>query len=87
MPVVFIPSMLREFAQGVEQVDVPAGTLDDAIDAIDARFPGFREAVVEDGRLRNGVAVAVNGETTSPWLIQPIPEGAEVHFVAAISGG
>jgi molybdopterin synthase sulfur carrier subunit len=86
MPAVFIPTALRRLSGGVARIDVPAGTVADVIAALDRRFPGMREALIEDEALRPGVIASIDGEQTS-WLLTQVPEGAELHFVLAISGG
>ena len=86
MPVVFIPTSLRRLTGGVARVDVAPGTVADIVGALDRRFPGMREALVEDDALRPGVVASIDGEQTS-WLLQRVEEGAELHFVLAISGG
>ena len=86
MPVVFIPTPLRKLSGGVATIDSPAGTIADIVAALDRRFPGMSGAIIEDGRMRPGVVAAVNGETTS-WVLECVPEGAELRFLLAISGG
>lgn len=84
---VFIPPMLRALTGGVERIDVAAGRVAEVIAAIDLRYPGFGAAVLEDGRLAPGLAVAVNSEVGVDGLFELVPTDAEVHFVPAISGG
>jgi hypothetical protein len=40
-----------------------------------------------DDALRPGLAVAINGTVSRLGLRQPVPAGAEVHFLPAIGGG
>jgi sulfur carrier protein ThiS len=41
----------------------------------------------DDGRLRPGVAVAVDGYVTSLGLFQTLKDHSDVQFVPAIGGG
>ncbi len=86
MPVVFIPTVLRHLSGGVRTVQAPAGSLTEVVAELDRRFPGIHDAIIEGDRMRPGVLASIDGETTS-WLLAPEPEGAELHFVLAISGG
>lgn len=87
MAIVFIPPMLRGLTGGLERIQVSGGRVADVIAAIDLRYPGFEAAVLEDGRLAPGLAVAVNSEVGVDGLLEAVPADAEVHFVPAISGG
>lgn len=76
-----IPTSLREHCRGEARVELPAGSVRAVVRALDARHPGFAE------RLGDDFAVAVDGEIIhDPWL-EPVPAGAELHFLPAISGG
>jgi hypothetical protein len=86
MPAVFIPTSLRRLSGGGARIDLPPGTIAEIVAGLERRFPGMREALVEDEALRPGVIASIDGEQTS-WLLQHVPEGAELHFVLAISGG
>lgn len=86
MPVVFIPTPLRKLSGDIATVEAPAGTIAEIIAELDRRFPGMSDAIIEDGQMRPGVVAAIDGEATS-WLLERVPEGAELHFLLAISGG
>ncbi len=79
---VFVGSALRRFTGGAEEVEVEAGTVRGLIDELEKRFPGFGEQVAS-----SGAAVAVDGEIMADALYEPVPPGAEVHFLPPIGGG
>jgi sulfur carrier protein ThiS len=55
---------------------------------LDEQFPGIQAAIVQDdGRLRPGVAVAVDGYVTSLGLFQRVEPGSDIQIVPAIGGG
>ena len=72
---------------GLAEIDVPGATVREIIDQLEARHPGLRDRLVEDGRLRPNIAVVVDGANGRQGLRQPVSESSEVHFVPAISGG
>jgi len=84
---VFIPPAWRDLSDGVVEVTIEAGTVRQLLIALDSRFPGLRERAIEDGALRPGLAVAINGTVSRLGLRQPLPAGAEVHFLPALGGG
>lgn len=89
MPRIFIPSLLRPLTGGVADVAVPGATVREAIDALDAQYPGLKARLVdpEENRLRRNIALVVDGVTSREGLRQKLSENSEVHFVPAISGG
>lgn len=84
---VFIPAQLRSLAGGATTVVLPGQRVADIVEALEARFPGMRDALVEGGDLRPGLAVAVNTEMVPLGLLADVGPDDEVHFVPAISGG
>jgi molybdopterin synthase sulfur carrier subunit len=86
MPTVFIPTALRGLSGGVAAVDTAAGSVADVVAQLESRFPGIRDAIIEEDRMRPGVLASIDGETTT-WLLERVPEHSELHFVLAISGG
>ena len=87
MPRVFVPFNLRKYADGASEVSVPGATLGELVDNLEERFPGMKEHLVEDGKLKPGVAAVCGHSPTRRGLLQPLEEDMEVHFVPAISGG
>ena len=78
---VFLGSALRGFTGGVEEVEIEAATVRSLIAELDRRFPGLGE------RLASGLAVAIDGEIMSDAIYEPVPEGAEIHFLPPLGGG
>ena len=67
-------------------VEVDAGTVDEAIDQLDDRWPGLRDRLCEPGpSLRMHIHVYVDRERAD--LDTPVDARSEVQVVAAISGG
>jgi molybdopterin synthase sulfur carrier subunit len=87
-----IPGPLRQFTNGRDQVVVPGSfpTLRDAFAAICAIHPGLRDRVLTDqGEIREHVNLFVGNDCVryGDGLATPIPGGAEISIVPAVSGG
>ncbi len=87
MPVVWIPSLLRNLTGDEEKVVVSGATVMEVIEHLDARYPGLKARLCEDEQLKPHLAVAVDGEVTPEGLRQRVGESSEVHFIPALSGG
>jgi len=89
-----IPAALQPLTEGRSRlhVDVPRGSpsLGEALDALWALYPGVRDRVLtEQGEVRPHVNVFV-GTESSRWsggLATPVPDGAEISILPAVSGG
>lgn len=84
---VFIPSLLRELAAGQQHVDVDGATVREVIERLDERFPGMKNRLIENDRLRPNLALIVDGEVSSQKLRHKVTEKSEIHFMPALSGG
>ena len=82
MAKVVLPNELaRELAGGQKEVEVEAENFRQLLKALDARFPGVGD------RLRDGVAVAIDGEIFQEPFLESIGEDSEVFFVPQIEAG
>jgi molybdopterin synthase sulfur carrier subunit len=84
---VVLPAILvRLFPGAVREVALSASTVRDAIDALDARWPGMRDRVCDSRpAIRRHINVFVDGERAV--LDTPLSPGTEVIIMTAISGG
>ena len=87
MPTVWIPSLMQKLTHGQSQVQVEGSTVREVIDALEAAYPGFRDRLCENGRIRPALAVAVDGEISNEGMRRRVSSGSEVHVLPAISGG
>ena len=89
MPVVIVPPPYQGPTHGVGQVEVVAGSVRAAMDAMDRQFPGFAPQVFTDeGELHRFVKIFRNGEPVEGEdLDASIEENDEIEVVAAIAGG
>ena len=57
------------------------------IDRLDGLYPGIKARLVEEGRLRPNLSVAIDGEIGRMGLLEKVVGKVEVHFIPAIGGG
>jgi molybdopterin converting factor small subunit len=87
MPRVFIPPLLRSLTDDQDALDVDGATVGEVIDSLNRQFPGVQERLVQDGRLRPGLSVAIGTKVSARGLLSKTAPGDEVHFLPAIGGG
>lgn len=87
---VVIPTPLRKFTSGQDTVEVEAKTVQQVLDNLDAKYPGFRASVCDEaGSLRRFINIYLDGEDVRflENLATPVSDGSEIAIVPAISGG
>lgn len=85
-----IPTPLRRFTGGSEEVGVDGTTIGAVVDNLEQRYPGIKERLCdEQGRVRRFVNLYVNGDDIRflNSLDTPVKDGDEVSIVPAIAGG
>ncbi len=87
MPTVWIPALLRDLTGGEEELIVPGETVGQLIEHLNERYPGIRDRLYEEGRLRPTITVVVDGFVSRERLRHRLTEASQVHLVPAISGG
>lgn len=90
MPQFRIPGPLRRLSEGQITVPVEATDLGSAIEALDARYPGFRDRLLDaKGELRQFVNVYLNDEDVrlGSGLKAKVSEKDEISIVPAVAGG
>ena len=90
MPKFRIPGPLRRLSDGQVTVDVEANDLGSAIEALDARYPGFKDRLLDEhGELRQFVNVYLNDEDVrlGSGLRAKVAEKDEISIVPAVAGG
>ena len=84
-----VPTILRTFTDGAKSVEGSGDTLAGLIDDLEARHPGIKERLVEDGALRRFVNVYINDEDVRflGSLEAPLADGDAVVVLPAVAGG
>jgi sulfur-carrier protein len=87
MASIWVPALLRALTGGADVLTVDAATLGEAIDQLDTQFPGLKERLVVEDRIKPNLSVVVDGVSSRKGLRQPLTDENEVHFVPALTGG
>ena len=81
MPEVELFGGLRDAVDGAEKVSVEGATISELLHNLSRKYPAVRK------RIKQGIAVAIDGVIYRDDWEQPIPEGAEVVLLTRIAGG
>lgn len=87
MAKVWIPPLMRPLTNGEQIVDVEGESVREVVAALEERYPGVADRIVEEGRIRPGWTVAVDGAVQNRGLRAAVGTDSEVHFVPAMTGG
>jgi molybdopterin synthase sulfur carrier subunit len=87
MATVFIPSQWRDLTAGRGQMVLPGASVGEVLNAVVAAYPQVAERLFDDGRIRPGLAIAVDGEMGSHSLRHPLREASELSIIPMIAGG
>lgn len=80
------PNLVRLFPGAVRQVELPASTVREMVDALEVRWPGMRDRLCDSRpSIRRHINVFVEGRRAT--LDTRLAPGAEVTVLTAISGG
>ncbi|RKN39773.1 MoaD/ThiS family protein [Streptomyces hoynatensis] len=84
-----IPTILRSYTDGKKAVEGAGETLSELFADLDARHPGIRERLVEDGELRRFVNVYLNDEDVRflDGIGTKLSDGDSVTILPAVAGG
>ena len=85
-----IPMPLRKLTNDTDVVTTEAPTLGEAVERLEADYPGIKERIVDDaGEIRRFVNIYVNGEDVRflENLRTPLKASDEVSIVPAVAGG
>lgn len=90
MATIIIPTALRQYAGGQEEVNLAAGTVDTVLGALTEKYPDLRRQLYSDsGRLRNFVNIYLNDDDVR-FLEKgatPVSEADTISIIPAIAGG
>ena len=87
MATVFIPSLMQNLTNGEHLVEVEGTNVRRVIENLEKAFPGIKERLVDDDRIKPNISVAVDGEVSPLGMLEKVAENSEVHFLPAIGGG
>ena len=85
-----VPTPLRKFTQGSDEVDVNGDTVLAMLEDLEQKHPGIRERIMdESGKVRRFVNVYVNGDDIRflQNVDTALKDGDSISIVPAIAGG
>jgi len=78
---VFLGSNLKNFTNGVEELELEATSVKSLIAEMDRRYPGIADA------LESGFALAIDGEVVANPGYEKLADVSEVRFLSPLQGG
>jgi molybdopterin synthase sulfur carrier subunit len=90
MPIVRIPTPLRQYASGLDAVEAPGSTVGDVLRKLAESHPDLRERVFEEsGEVRRFLNVYLNDEDVRYLddLNTAVAENDEVSIIPNVAGG
>ncbi len=78
---VFLGSNLKNFTNGVEELEVEATSVKYLIAEMERQYPGIADA------LESGFALAIDGEVIANPGYEKLAEVSEVRFLSPMRGG
>ena len=78
---VFLGSNIKNYTNGIEELEVEATSVKSLIAEMDRRYPGIADA------LESGFALAIDGEVIANPGYEKLEEVSEVRFLSPIRGG
>ena len=85
-----IPTPLRRFTSGAEEVGASGGTVGKIVDDLERQYPGIKERLCDEkGEVRRFVNLYLNGDDIRflSNLETQVKDGDELSIVPAIAGG
>ncbi len=85
-----VPTPLRKFTQGSDEVDANGATVSAMLDDLEQNHPGIKERIMdENGKVRRFVNVYVNGDDIRflKNVDTALKDGDSISIVPAIAGG
>ena len=84
-----IPTPMRQHTDGQPVVEVSAGSVQAALDALGQKCPGLTQRVLENGQVRRFINLYLNDEDIRylDGLNTAIKDGDELAIIPAVAGG
>jgi sulfur-carrier protein len=85
-----VPGPLRRLTNGKPEVEVQGGTVSQALQDLESRYPGFNERLYDgSGQLRQFINIYLNDSDIrfGQGLETPVGENDDLSIVPAVAGG
>ena len=87
MPKLFLPYHLKKETNNEDYVEVKGSTLREVIENLEKMYPGTKDHLVEDNRIKPGLSAICGYAATRKGLLQELEDDTEVHLLPSIAGG
>jgi sulfur-carrier protein len=88
MPTLHVPASLRAFSEGRVRFDLEGATLGQVFAALARECPALASRIIEDGAIREDMAVAIDGTILEGGeLVLEVTPATEIYLVPPIGGG
>lgn len=78
---------MQVYTKNREVVEASGKNVRQLINDLDLHYPGMKDALLKEDKLRADVAVMLDGKISQLGLLQALSDENEVIFIPAISGG
>ncbi|MEX0804126.1 MAG: MoaD/ThiS family protein [Candidatus Binatia bacterium] len=85
-----VPTPLRKFTQGADEVNAQGSNIRSIVEDLEKNYPGIKERICDEtGKVRRFVNVYLNGDDIRflQNLETSLKEGDNISIVPAIAGG
>lgn len=89
MAVVRLATPLRKFSAGKPEIVAEGATLQEVVDNVNAKSPGFTDRILENGEIKRFVNIYVNNEDVrmGKGLETKVEKNDTISILPAVSGG
>jgi len=84
---VFLPYRTRKLFDLPVEVSAEGNNLRNLIEFLDKKYPGLKQELVDEEKLKPTISAVIDGRTTRLGLIQKLENVSEIHFLPSIAGG
>ena len=84
---VFLPYRTRKLIDLPVEVNAEGNNLRNLIEFLDKKYPGLKQELVDEEKLKPTISAVIDGRTTRLGLIQKLENVSEIHFLPSIAGG
>ena len=84
---VFLPYRTRKLFNLPVEVNAEGNNLRNLIEFLDKKYPGLKQELVDEEKLKPTISAVIDGRTTRLGLIQKLENVSEIHFLTSIAGG
>lgn len=78
---------MQNMTDGQQTVEVEGSNVRQVVNNLDELYPGIRERLVANNKIKPNISVAVDGIVSSMGMLEKVQEASEVFFLPAIGGG